>query len=334
MDSNVSVVIASDTETSNFISTGLANHREITVTGSTNRFSELEKLLVSVKNPVIIYRIDPNVPKEEWVHILQKIKNKGYRSIVLCDNVKEGFTYLKEGATDMLVLPPSQERERNKKFFCMSLTLKIKGTHRQYFDSEPRVLKMPNPAPFNKIIAIGSSTGGTEAIVQILKGLPATVPPIVIVQHMPPVFTKLFAQRLNSSCNITVWEAKDGDVLCSGLALIAPGDLQMFLERRDGKIIVRCKEGEKVTGHCPSVDVLFSSVAKTMGDKAIGVILTGMGSDGAKGMLEMKQKGAMTIGQDPDSCIVYGMPKVAYDMGAVLRQVNLRDISRAILDNI
>ncbi len=169
----------------------------------------------------------------------------------------------------------------------------------------------------DKIIAIGSSTGGTEAIFEIITKLDSDTPPIVIVQHMPPVFTKLYADRLNQSSAIEVREAVDGDVLYHGLALVAPGDMQMRVARKGHLIAVECIKGEKVSGHCPSVDYLFESVAKIMGNKSIGIILTGMGKDGAKGLLLMHDKGAKTIGQDSTSSVVYGMPKVAYEMGAV-----------------
>lgn len=185
-----------------------------------------------------------------------------------------------------------------------------------------------------KIIAIGSSTGGTETVLEILKQLPAGSPPVLVVQHMPPVFTKIYATRLHNNCTMSVWEARDGDELRPGLVLIAPGELQMSLERRDGKLIVRCLEGEKVNGHCPSVDVLFSSVAKVSGKKALGVILTGMGADGAKGLLEMRQAGAFTLGQDEKSAVVYGMPKAAHEIGAVAKQAPLGEIPRLIQENI
>lgn len=169
----------------------------------------------------------------------------------------------------------------------------------------------------NQLIAIGSSTGGTEAVFAFLTKLPQDMPPILIVQHMPPVFTKLYADRLNVNCKIEVREAANGDELYPGLALIAPGDRQMCLTRRGGKLAVECVRTDKVSGHCPSVDLLFETVAAAMGDKATGVIMTGMGKDGAQGMLKMHDRGAYTIGQDPESCIVYGMPKAAFDLGAV-----------------
>lgn len=182
----------------------------------------------------------------------------------------------------------------------------------------------------NTVIAIGASTGGTEAIYSVVKDLPEDGPGIVIVQHMPPVFTRMYAERLDRSCPMEVKEAEDGDIVRKGRALIAPGGYQMELKKDEGVYYVKCFKGEKVNGQCPSVDVLFNSVADAAGRRAVGVILTGMGSDGAKGLLNMKKKGAYTIGQDERTCIVYGMPMVAFDIGAVKKQVPLDRIPEEI----
>ena len=182
----------------------------------------------------------------------------------------------------------------------------------------------------NKVIAIGASTGGTEAILTILRALPRNMPGIVIVQHMPPVFTKIYAQRLNNLVALNVKEAQTGDIVQQGSVLIAPGDKHMKIEKLGSTYRVVCYEGEKVNGHCPSVDVLFNSVAKKVGKDAIGVILTGMGYDGAKGLLSMKRSGAKTIGQDEKSSVIYGMPRVAFNLGAVDKQVSLDSIPQVI----
>lgn len=180
------------------------------------------------------------------------------------------------------------------------------------------------------IIAMGASTGGTEALYQVIKGLHHDVPGIVMVQHMPEGFTEMYAQRLNNECHIEVREAKTGDIVRSGLALLAPGDKQMRLVKVHDMYQVECRPGPKVSGHCPSVDVLFESVAKTAGKDAIGVLMTGMGKDGATGLLEMKKHGAVTIGQDEKTCVVYGMPKEAFDIGAVDYQVPLGQIAQKL----
>ncbi len=178
----------------------------------------------------------------------------------------------------------------------------------------------------NIVLAIGASTGGTDAICSVLLGLNGDAPGIVITQHMPPGFTKMFAERLNNQTKFNVSEGKTGDVIKAGYVYIAPGDKQMKVVKVGGKYQIECYEGERVTGHRPSVDVLFDSVAMACGRNAIGVILTGMGEDGAKGMLKMRESGAMTIGQNEESCIVYGMPKVAHELGGVVYQTDLKDI--------
>lgn len=184
------------------------------------------------------------------------------------------------------------------------------------------------------IIAIGASTGGTEAISKVLQALPGNLPGIVITQHMPPVFTRMYAERLNGECAMQVKEAADGDMIKQGTAFVAPGDRQMRIERRGGTYYVKLGETEKTSGHCPSVDVLFTSVAEVAGADAIGIILTGMGADGANGMVKMKNKGAFTIGQDQASCVVYGMPMEAYKRGGVVRQASLDMVPNVLLNQL
>lgn len=183
-----------------------------------------------------------------------------------------------------------------------------------------------------QIIAMGASTGGTEALLAILEKLPGNLPPIVITQHMPPIFTNMYAERLNRICKMEVREAKDQDKLYPGLCLIAPGGLQMQVVKDREGLKVSCMEGEKVSGHCPSIDYLFSSVAKECGEHAVGILLTGMGRDGAHGLLLMHEKGAYTLGQDEESSVVYGMPMEAYKLGAVDKQGNLSQIANYLLD--
>ena len=160
------------------------------------------------------------------------------------------------------------------------------------------------------------------------------MPPVLIVQHMPPGFTEMYAQRLNRICKMRAKEAQNMDRLEPGLILVAPGMKQMKVEKDAKGYYVTCREGEKVSGHCPSVDVIFESASKTIGKNAIGIILTGMGSDGAKGLLKMHEKGSFTIGQDEESCVVYGMPKVAYQLGGVSEQHPLDKIAQRTLDKL
>jgi two-component system chemotaxis response regulator CheB len=183
--------------------------------------------------------------------------------------------------------------------------------------------------PGDKIVAIGASTGGTEALRVVLETMPADVPGMVIVQHMPEGFTKAFAARLDASCAIKVKEAAHGDLVTRGCALIAPGNRHMLV-RRGATYYVEIADGPLVSRHRPSVDVLFRSVAQVAGRNALGVIMTGMGDDGAEGLLKMKEAGAFTMAQDEESCVVFGMPKEAMDRGAVCMTGGLQHISAAI----
>jgi two-component system chemotaxis response regulator CheB len=183
----------------------------------------------------------------------------------------------------------------------------------------------------NNVIAVGASTGGTEALRTFLAALPNDCPPVVIVQHMPEVFTKAFADRLNKECGIEVAEAREGDRLQTGQALIAPGNRHMMVNRGGDEFVVQIVDGPLVSRHRPSVDVLFRSVAISVGAKAVGVIMTGMGDDGAQGLCEMREVGAVTIAQDEATCIVFGMPKEAISRGAVNVVVPLEQIAGAVL---
>jgi len=183
----------------------------------------------------------------------------------------------------------------------------------------------------NKIIAIGASTGGTEALREVLTSMPVDSPGIIVVQHMPEKFTKSFSDRLNELCQLEVREAKDGDSIYPGLALIAPGNYHMLLKRSGARYYVHVKKGPLVCRQRPSVEVLFNSVAQYAGSNAVGVMLTGMGSDGAMSMLKMKEAGAGTIAQSERSCVVFGMPKEAIKIGAVDKIVDLNKVPETIM---
>lgn len=184
----------------------------------------------------------------------------------------------------------------------------------------------------DRILALGASTGGTAALEAVLERLPANIPGTVITQHMPQVFTKSFADRLNDRMGLEIREAEDGDSVAPGRVLIAPGNRHMLLRRSGARYHVRVKDGPRVRNQRPSVDVMFRSVARAAGRNAVGVILTGMGCDGAQGLLEMKEAGARTLGQNEASCVVYGMPKSAWEAGAVEREEHLDRIPEAILE--
>lgn len=183
------------------------------------------------------------------------------------------------------------------------------------------------------LIAIGSSTGGTEALTAVLTKLKPPLPPIVIVQHIPPAFSRMLADRLNSECELIVKEGSSGESLLQNHAYIAPGGKHMTVKVIGGSIMqLDCAAGPPVHSVCPSVDVLFNSIAKNVKKHVLGIILTGMGKDGAAGLLRLKEQGAYTIGQDRATCAVYGMPKAAYDLGAVMKQLPLNSIAPAIME--
>ena len=200
--------------------------------------------------------------------------------------------------------------------------------------SSPAGLLGNNPALNSVLIGLGASTGGTEATLEVMKRLPADIPPMVIVQHMPKGFTAMYANRLNNLCQMEVREAKNGDELRRGLALVAPADLQCRIVRIGAKYTVSCTSGPKVSGHRPSVDALFQSMAETVSCKMVGIIMTGMGQDGAAGLLAMRQKGAYTIGQDKESSVVYGMPGVAQNIGAVTIQASCDNVANVLLRHL
>ncbi|MCB0340169.1 MAG: chemotaxis response regulator protein-glutamate methylesterase, partial [Bdellovibrionales bacterium] len=196
-------------------------------------------------------------------------------------------------------------------------------------DSE-RVMRLVRTT--DKIVALGASTGGTQAIEAVLRRFPANAPGTAIVQHMPAGFTKSFSERLNSICEVEVREAENGDSIAPGKVLIAPGNRHMIIKQSGAQYIVEVKDGPLVGRHRPAVDVLFKSAAAFVGRNAVGVILTGMGKDGAEGMLKMKEGGAVNIAQDESSCVVYGMPKAAVEIGAVEHILPLDKIAAKILE--
>ncbi len=280
-----------------------------------------------------VLTLDIEMPRMDGIKFLKRLIPQYPIPVVVVSSEKVTLrSVLDAGGADFLAKPAKGE---NSAQFISKLVQKlIRASKKQIVaPGGSAVLPVPTSRRHN-LIAIGASTGGTDAIEAVVKRLPAQVPPIVIVQHMPPGFTYMYAERLNKSCTVEVHEAKDGDKLRDGLCLIAPGDKQMRLKKTGMGYFVECAPGEKVSGHCPSVDVLFESVAKVAGANALGVILTGMGADGACGMKLMRDSGAYTIGQDEESCVVYGMPMEAYKLGAVCEQQPLLEISAAILRNL
>ena len=253
------------------------------------------------------------------------IKETSLKTLVICESPVTGFEMLKLGANEMVV-----DVNGRSAFLVKSIHLRCRKMLEE--SQKARSVKLDRSgSPIKKVVAIGASTGGTDILADIVSRFPADMPPVLIVQHMPAVFTNLFAKRLNSLSRMTVLEAREGDFLQNGLVLLAPGDRQMVLERSAGRLRVSCVDTGLVSGHCPSVDALFTSVAHVQGMNAVGCILTGMGADGARGLLYMHHAGAYTIGQNKASCVVYGMPKAAWDMGAVSKQLPSHEIADHII---
>ncbi|MCR5175725.1 MAG: response regulator [Anaerovibrio sp.] len=229
------------------------------------------------------------------------------------------------GADEFIIKPMGMSASRNEflQMLCQRVVDLSKGTNARSSIQIPK-------GDWCKLIAIGSSTGGTEALSEVLSNLKAPMPPILVVQHISPTFSKLFAARLDTECSMKVKEAENGERARSDTIYIAPGDKHMSISVSMGIITIHCQAGERIHGVTTSVDVLFESVAKYMGNKALGVILTGMGVDGASKLLEMRKAGAKTLGQDEASCVVYGMPKAAFNLGAVEKQVSLSKMAGEI----
>ena len=278
---------------------------------------------------------DVEMPKMNGIEFIKRLLPQYSIPVIVISGLSESvFDAMKAGAVDFVQKPHGKSKDSFKEFIHEIKTKIIIAANAKVIPTlDTLVQNKTNTQTFiqNKVIAIGASTGGTEAISNLLKRLPTQVPGIVIVQHIPPEFSRMFAERLDKQTNFKVKEAKSGDFLEQGHVFIAPGDRHMRVKKLGDRFKIECFEDAKVNGHCPSVDILFDSVAKHVGVDAIGVILTGMGYDGAKGLLSMRRKGARTIGQSPQSCVVYGMPKVAYDIGAVEKQVDLSNIPAIIL---
>lgn len=281
-----------------------------------------------------VMTLDIELPKMNGLDFLKKLLPQYPIPVVIISSLSEKvFDAMQAGAVDFVAKPSTSDKDALQRFFQKELPVKIKiASTARISQFKKNITVKKRMVAGNKgemIIAIGASTGGTEAIADVLREYGTDIPGIVIVQHMPPGFTEMYARRLNEQCRIRVKEAKTGDVVVPGQALLAPGgNQQMRIIKVGNNFQVELKRGSKVSGHCPSVDVLFESVSKVVKDRAIGIILTGMGGDGARGLLEMRKSGAKTIGQDEESCVVYGMPKVAYDIGAVQYQEKLADIPK------
>ena len=293
-----------------------------------------------------VMTLDVELPRMSGIEFLRKLIPQYPMPVVVISALSDKvFDAMNAGAVDFVAKPAVSSRAQLEDFIRNELLVKIKiASTARISNIKKTVVKQQeqeqNLSSYrsNLVVAIGASTGGTEAIYSVVKDFRTDIPGLVCVQHMPPKFTEMYAKRLNDQCRIQVKEAETGDRVLPGHMLIAPGgDRHMRLIKVNGSYQVEVKAGPRVNGHCPSVEVLFESVAKAAGKDAVGIILTGMGGDGGKGLLSMRQAGAKTIGQDESTCVVYGMPKVAYDLGAVMYQEKLGDIAGrtyALLNNM
>lgn len=286
-----------------------------------------------------VMTLDIELPRMSGIEFLRKLMPQYPLPVVVISSLSDKvFDAMNAGAVEFVAKPRVTDRGQLEAFVKNELPVKIKIASTAKISNIKRVTRnMQAPDTTlqkqNLVVAIGASTGGTEAIASVLKEFGTDIPGVVVVQHMPQGFTEMYARRLDDQCRVHVKEAKTGDMIIPGQVLIAPGgDAHMEVVKVGKDYQVMLKRGPKVNGHSPSVDVLFESVAKVVGDKAVGIILTGMGGDGAKGLLSMRQAGARTIGQDESTCIVYGMPKVAYDLGAVEYQEKLQSVARRTYD--
>ncbi|KTT74641.1 protein-glutamate methylesterase/protein-glutamine glutaminase [Sphingomonas endophytica] len=301
-----------------------------------------------------VITLDVEMPRMDGITFLRRLMAQCPVPVVMCSSlVEEGsdtlLQALEAGAVDVILKPRVGVADHLAEAHLM-IRETVKGAARARIGarraervrapaaklSADAVLPPPNGRAMSKttemVVAIGASTGGTEALREVLEALPANSPGIVIVQHMPESFTRAFARRLDGLCEVDVKEAEDGDTVMRGRVLIAPGGLRhTMLERQGARYVVSVKEGPLVSRHRPSVDVLFRSAARNAGSNAVGIIMTGMGDDGARGLLEMKQAGARTFAQDEETSIVFGMPKEAIARGAADKVVPLGRIARELL---
>ncbi len=312
---------------------------------SPDPFAAVEKIRAQVPD---VITLDVEMPRMDGITFLQKIMSQHPIPVVMCSSLTEkgsetALKALEYGAVEIIQKPrmgTKQFLEESRIRICDAVKaaamVHVKRISEAAYTVAPKltadaVLEKPTTHAMiettEKIIVVGASTGGTEALRVFLEAMPPDAPGIVIVQHMPENFTASFAKRLDSLCSISVKEAESNDTVIRGRALIAPGNHHTLLKRSGARYYVEVKDGPLVCRHRPSVDVLFRSAARYAGRNAVGVIMTGMGDDGAKGMLEMKEAGARTIAQDEESCIVFGMPKEAIKLGGVDRVLSLGNIA-------
>lgn len=330
----IRVLIVDDSSTMRaLVAAALASDPELVVVGEAADPLEAREAIKQL-NPDVI-TLDVEMPNMNGLDFLERVMRLRPMPVVMVSTLTTRgaeitLAALELGAIDCVAKPGPEDRDT-----FQTLAEKVKTAARAKVRplqrrSEPAE-KSEDYDPGDKVVAIGSSTGGVEALLAIVQHFPANCAPTVITQHMPGTFTRSFAERLNRACAAEVSEAKDGDPLKPGRVYLAPGG-ENHLEITGGAKNLHChlKSGAAVSGHRPSVDVLFKSVSHAAKDRAVGVILTGMGRDGAQGLLAMREAGGRTLGQDEATCVVFGMPRAAFELGAVERQLPLEAIAPAI----
>jgi len=323
---------------------GLADDNRIELAGFANDPFEAKDRIPELEPDVIT--LDIEMPRMDGVKFLRHLMPQYPLPVIVISSLKTSvFEAMDAGAIDFIPKPDNLNEDLTR-FFADLKSKIVVASHARFayrrhsgHSIQIETEGVNGPASPLDVIAIGASTGGTDAINSMITKFSANMPGIVIVQHMPAGFTALYAQRLDAASDLNVREAADGDELAPGLALVAPGDFHMTIERAGApgasepgaRYRVRCTKAPKVNGHRPSVDILFDSVADAAGEHALGVILTGMGADGAAGLKKIRNYGGYTIGQDERSSIVYGMPMAAYVSGAVMMQLPLYRIPDEIV---
>jgi len=318
-------ILSTDVNTKIFLKSELAKHgilAEVTL----SMLQDVEKLIDRRLTNVLILDTDTIIVPPDYLKLL----TDQYGLFVVLLGIKNAAPYLLGGVKGALSKPDSEDTFA-KKIFARNVIDRIELFVRNYQPMRPAEI-LDAAKIDDTVVAIAASTGGTEALHAVLSGLPANVPPILIVQHMPSVFTHQFATRLDRACKFEVKEAAVNDYVKANQALIAPGDFHMKMVRHRNNLLVECFRGEKLHGVRPAADILFDSMAEFMGKNVIGVVLTGMGIDGARGLYKLKRRGARIIAQDRETSVVYGMPKAAADMGIVDYQLPLSKIAEKITE--
>jgi len=346
METDIKVLIVDDSAVVRRVfSNELSRERGIKIIGTAPDPYVARDKIVKLKPDVIT--LDIEMPRMDGITFLKKLMKYYPLPVIIVSSLtpkggKMALEALAGGALEVISKPSAaysvgdmsvQLADKIRAVARVNVKERLNSVHRSH-PVKPVTLSRALTASTNKIIAIGASTGGTEAIKTVLTGMPPNSPGIVIVQHMPANFTTSFAERLDSLSQVTVKEAHDGDSISNGQALLAPGNFHMLLKRSGARYYVQVKKGPLVHHQRPAADVLFRSVANYAGANAVGIILTGMGSDGAAGLLEMKEAGARTVAQDEKSCVVFGMPKEAIKLGAVDKVASLGDITKTALKMI